>query len=215
MAATGPLLPNRCSQTAAPFSRNRKRGPVPTKSNPNKPATKSVHSKSCTKCGKVLPLTAFKSRGGKYSYRLRSSCKSCESKLPSKKRQNEKRWNRANAAHRAELRSIPNTPHTVWLKRTVGVKRKKKKATLDNAWIAKWSVVLSCPVLGMPFATPGSTVNNAPDPRCPSLDRIDQNIGYTPENTRVVSYFVNVSKNAWPEEQYRLLTMAAAQNMRQ
>jgi len=104
----------------------------------------------------------------------------------------------------------------LWLKRTIAAKRCKssKSCSLDTAWIEKWAKVTVCPILGMPFAAPGAKQGSTTDPRAPSLDRIDSSKGYTPENTRVVSYFVNVAKNAWPEEQFKLLVMAAANNMR-
>jgi hypothetical protein len=64
-----------------------------------------------------------------------------------------------------------------------------------------------CPVLGIPMSVadykPGTIGAN---PNSPSLDRIDSTKGYTPENTRVISYRANALKSdATPDELRRIL----------
>ena len=172
-----------------------------------------VHSKPCSKCKLVLPITRFKPRSdrpGKFT----SACRKCRRRAmeltkPGRKKRDMRLY------HALSIQPLPLTPHVLWLKRTVAAKRHHKRAcTLDAAWVRQWANSTHCPVLGMPFSKPGSQVNNAPCPRSPSLDRIDPTKDYTPDNTRVVSYFVNVAKNAWPEEQFKLLVLAAASHMR-
>ena len=40
------------------------------------------------------------------------------------------------------------------------------------------------------------------DPLCPSLDRIDSNKGYTPENTRIVSWIYNLGRNSYTDDEF-------------
>lgn len=182
---------------------NQKGAPLASKASRLSSPRGSVHSKVCTKCRLSKPLTEFASRKDRPGT-TKARCKKCTSsdnrKYPTKR------------PPRKETQ--PDTPHVAWLKKLASQKRKEKKATLDDAWIDKWGPVTHCPILGMPFLPAGTRLNGAPHPLTPSLDRIDPSAGYTPSNTRVVSYFANVSKNAWPEEQFRLLIMAAASNMR-
>jgi hypothetical protein len=145
-------------------------------------------------------------------------CKACERKRPAakaaKKRWGAKRYDPVNAKHRAALQAVPNNAFVVWLKRIYSTKNKKKDGSLTTAWVAKWSSVTHCRYTGLPFSTPGTRSGTSPCPRSPSLDRIDPSKGYTPANTQVVSYFANAAKNAWPEEQFKLLVLATASNLR-
>lgn len=181
--------------------------------------------KVCSGCKEAKPLTEYKPRAdqpGKH----KSACKSCERLSPShlrwlgsaKKKAWDTAYRRSRACpivteHRALYRALPDTPMARWLKR-IRLTKKKKHGKLTGHWVVKWHAVTACPVTGLPFDLSGETVNGSPHPLSPSADRIDSTLGYTDANTRVVSYFANVAKNAWTEEQFRLLVMAAASNMR-
>lgn len=52
-----------------------------------------------------------------------------------------------------------------------------------------------CQVTGLPFDLDSGKAWNSP-----SIDRIDSNLGYTPENVRVTLYCVNVMANTWGVE---------------
>ena len=177
-----------------------------------------VHSKKCTKCHATKPLSKFKPRpDGKYG--RSSHCYTCRHKYPSHRRHNEayaKRHSKASPVNIEKLsiyRALPATPMVSWLKKLRNFKR-RKGGSLTPAWVSKWSAVTACPVAGLTFVLTGERANGAPHPLSPSLDRIDPKQGYTDENTRVVCNFVNVAKNAWPEEQFRMLVMSTASNLR-
>lgn len=54
-----------------------------------------------------------------------------------------------------------------------------------------------CPIMGIPlFYQRGGRIPNSP-----SLDRVDNTKGYTPENTRVISWFANMRKGDLTVEQ--------------
>lgn len=60
-----------------------------------------------------------------------------------------------------------------------------------------------CPVLGIPLVIGGT---HATKDQSPTIDRIDNSKGYTPDNIRVISYRANRIKNdATPEEMRRVL----------
>jgi len=87
-------------------------------------------------------------------------------------------------------------------------KQRAKRAGLEFT-ISKDDIVIpnKCPVLGMALATPEERGKQQLD-NSPSLDRIDNTKGYTPDNVWVVSYQANrMMSNATPEQ---LLTFAAA-----
>jgi len=197
-----------------------------------------VYTKRCSQCKKTKAASEFSFRSDRPG-KLRAQCRKCcvarsiawNKRNPEKVRQVRRAYAARNYGRRhkdtptaakvretraltSTLAVVPDDAHTRWLKSQIKARRRKLSGTLDAAWLAKWAQVRSCPILGIPFMSAGTRLNNAPHPLTPSLDRLDPSLGYTPENTRVVSYFVNVSKNAWPDDQYRLLTMVAANNMR-
>lgn len=184
-----------------------------------------VHSKKCSRCAESKPVSEFSRRSDRPG-QYKSACKKCSWKANKKywpietqeqkrarKRKNYKPVN----SERAKFRRVQElSAMATWLKKVVTTKRNKgiKKISLNASWIEKWHRVSCCPYTGLTFSPPGTKVNGAPCPRSPSLDRIDPKKGYTPSNTQVVSYFANVAKNAWPEEQFKLLVLATASNLR-
>lgn len=92
-------------------------------------------------------------------------------------------------------------------------KRSPVAVRLSKAWQRRASKQTSCAVTGIMFDLSLSR-RGAVNPLAPSLDRIDSSKGYTDKNTRLVVYFVNVAKHTWFDEQFRLLVLTAASNMR-
>ncbi|MGR0183198.1 hypothetical protein [Azospirillum aestuarii] len=131
----------------------------------------------------------YKAKTSLGGYRTR--CKACccsderrrKSAIPKAKRsENFQRWRRESraaalvrlAAFRAKQKGLP--------------------CTLDVQEIQAIIDAGECQMTGIPF--------NLDDGRTwdsPSLDRIDCSKGYTPENTRVVLYCINVMANTWGE----------------
>lgn len=107
-----------------------------------------------------------------------------EKKRRPESRLKQKRWNIRN-------------PISVML---TNAKMRSKKYGLDFS-LDKTDIVIpdKCPVLGIPLIVGiggrGTTWNS------PSLDRVDNSKGYTPDNVRVISYRANALKSdATPEE---------------
>lgn len=59
-----------------------------------------------------------------------------------------------------------------------------------------------CALTGMRFSVAGTGMRGR-DPYCPSLDRIDNSKGYTPENTRIVILAINIMLADWGEDVFQ------------
>ncbi len=68
-----------------------------------------------------------------------------------------------------------------------------------------------CPILGIPL---NYFVRGNPEYNSPSLDRIDNSIGYVPGNVQVISMLANTMKNKGTLEQCVLLGKWAAKELR-
>lgn len=77
--------------------------------------------------------------------------------------------------------------------------RAKKSGLECTITVKDIEIPETCPILGMRLehhvGSPGGKPNS------PSLDRIDNEFGYIPGNTRVISLLANVMKNCANEEQ--------------
>lgn len=77
-------------------------------------------------------------------------------------------------------------------------KERGMEFTLTLEWIAQRLLEGVCEVTGIAF------VLGAPKHAfLPSIDRIDSSKGYTPENCRVVLWFINAAKMALPEDDFQ------------
>jgi len=75
---------------------------------------------------------------------------------------------------------------------------------LTVEWILEKLQNGTCEVTGLPF----TYSLNSRNPWSPSLDRIDPNIGYTLDNTRVVLWIYNTSKNVFTDADVLLMAQA-------
>lgn len=75
---------------------------------------------------------------------------------------------------------------------------------LSVEWILNKLQDGKCEVTGLPF----TYSLNARNPWSPSLDRMDPNIGYTLDNTRVVLWIYNASKNVFTDADVLLMAQA-------
>jgi len=92
---------------------------------------------------------------------------------------------------------------------------KQSRRALNNwEWLAAHSHQMKCPVTGMAFDLSNTKVNGATHPLHPSIDRLDCAKGYTPENSRVISYWANIAKSTMTESMFRMMVTNAASNMR-
>lgn len=120
--------------------------------------------KRCTLCGEWLPLSAF----GKHLNGLKPACKKCINDTQRLNRlENPERHLVNDARKRAKRRGIPFS------------------ITADDIHIPA-----RCPVLGIPLVP--ST--GRPAAQSPSLDRLVTSLGYTKDNTIVISHRANTLK---------------------
>lgn len=69
---------------------------------------------------------------------------------------------------------------------------------LDVAWFSERINRGACEITGIPF---GEVL--AHDPYAPSPDRIDNSVGYTPSNTRLILGWLNKGKHTLPEDVFQ------------
>ena len=79
---------------------------------------------------------------------------------------------------------------------------------LSKEWFLAKLEAGVCELTGVPFGRYGLC-----DPRAPSPDRLDNDIGYTDGNTRVILWWINQAKNNWPEAVFQSLMREYAEAM--
>lgn len=134
--------------------------------------------KKCLKCGEEKSLSDYRtSRGRNGKNYLLNKCKSCSYKL-----QNENK-------SRAKV-IIDNAR-----------RRAKKKGLEFNLKVSEIELPTHCPVFGfeLDYTHSKSHFNS------PSLDRTDNSVGYTKENSRIISQKANQIKNNSSVEELELL----------
>ena len=96
-----------------------------------------------------------------------------------------------------------NYVETIWSRSKSRAKQAGIEFTLTRLDISDMSIPITCPVLGIPLRMErGERSDNSL-----SIDRIDSNLGYTPDNVVFVSWKVNRLKNdATLEEMRKMVT---------
>lgn len=79
---------------------------------------------------------------------------------------------------------------------------------LSKEWFLAKLEAGVCGLTGLPLGRFGLC-----DPRAPSPDRLDNDIGYTDENTRVILWWINHAKSTWPEDVFQSLMREYAEAM--
>lgn len=81
-----------------------------------------------------------------------------------------------------------------------GAVRRSKKSDRQVTITAEWVLLRleqgTCEATGLPFSLDSDSFNFTA-PLSPSLDRIDNSLDYTPENTQVVVWIFNRAKGDW------------------
>lgn len=177
--------------------------------------------KECRTCHARLPVNQFWFQN-KRTGLLQGECKSCM-------RQRNNRWQRVNyrTRHPAKLAQIYNSrlqnPSASWFNSVKS--RSAQNGTEFSLERSDFVYPPYCPVLGIPMeqqlAKSGKRGRGSDN--SPSLDRIDNKLGYTPENTVIVSYRANRIKSDasieelrrvadWYEHEAHLATIARARD---
>lgn len=143
-------------------------------------------SKVCNTCLADLPLSEFWLQRGKPF----GECKPCG-------RRRNAVWHRENAAKVRPRQRVSRRKYLdgmAWAKRIhASAKWRAKRAGIPfEITVADIIVPSHCPVLGMPLVIQHRRgAMQADIPNSPSLDRIDNTLGYVPGNVVVVSYRAN------------------------
>jgi len=156
-------------------------------------ATKVCNGPLCL--GKEHPLSNFFRRSDGCNA-LRSWCKACQTHQQREYRQTPK--GRASGL-RACKKWKKRNPASV-LVNQCGARAKKKgmECSITLEWVEQKLLAGFCEVTGIAFVMEGDR-----HPFLPSIDRIDSNKGYTPNNCRVVLWIINAAKQALPEEDFQ------------
>ena len=83
-------------------------------------------------------------------------------------------------------------------------KKRDEPMTLSVEWVLEKIANGHCEVSGMEFDMSRAGTKN---PYAPSIDRIDSNKGYTPENCRVILWALNTAFSHWGEIVFRDIAM--------
>lgn len=138
-----------------------------------------IEQKKCTKCEQYFDLSNFYYEASQS--RFRSECKNCKNKL--------------NIYYQKNKQGTLNS----WLTSTLkDSKYRAKKKGLEHNLTREWilaNLPKVCPILGIELCFTGYKYNT------PSLDRVNNSKGYTPDNVRIISNRANTLKsNATVEE---------------
>jgi hypothetical protein len=108
----------------------------------------------------------------------------------------QKRWRAANPEKKktyakAKIKSYKR--RKPWVFTVIAAKRRAKKYGMEFELSSAWGAeryALGSAISGLPFGE---------GPYAPSIDRIDSNLGYTLENSRLVLHAENLFKNQWSD----------------
>lgn len=155
----------------------------------------------CKTCGEVKPYTEFWKQRTKRGYF--AECKSCQRERNKKWiNNNQDRYRQLNAAATKKVRSTSPERTMVNTARA----RAKKRGIDFSITHEDVHIPDVCPVLGIQLHSHlGSSSKGGGWDDSPSIDRIDNNKGYTPDNIVVVSWRANRVKSHISIEEIRKL----------
>jgi hypothetical protein len=175
-----------------------------------------MENKKCTKCLLVKPINefySFKHKNGNTYHVAR--CKSCANKVSAQRNISYRKENKdkikvwdKNQKLKISLDPIKhekvkkqkressrkNFIHVMWKRTQDRAKRRNIKFSLKEEDLV---IPSCCPILNIPLfvGTKGNYLNS------PTIDRIDNTKGYTPDNIAIISSLANTMKNCATKEQ--------------
>lgn len=87
-----------------------------------------------------------------------------------------------------------NPAYFLWLN---AKKRHKQDFSITSEQVIELCAPMTCSVTGLPLLWKWDGTGK--NPWAPSIDRIDNSRGYTPDNIRVVCWIFNLSKSTWDD----------------
>lgn len=93
--------------------------------------------------------------------------------------------------------SIKGRAKTLWGHARQRAERRGREFALDVQIVIDALEKGRCEATNIEFVLQIPDVKNKHHPYSPSIDRIDSNLGYTPENCQIVVYAFNSIKNQW------------------
>ena len=159
---------------------------------PQQTVVETKLTKKCIKCGEVKSTTEFHKKPSNKD-RLNNCCKAC-----------------ANESRTQHRESMPPEKYKVSRMLQAAKYRAKKKGleftiTKDDIIVPELCPCLGVPIQLEPYIRGGKTVAH---PYAPSLDRIDNNKGYTSENIWVVSHLANTIMSSVTPKELMLIAKA-------
>lgn len=145
---------------------------------------KRWHAKNIEKERERVRAAAQKGRDADGGAKARAAVSRYRIKNPQKVREATARWRRK------------NTAQLLWAQAKKRAAVQKLSFDIDVSFVQNLlDTVLSCPYVKVPFATPEPGFSKSPWKA--SLDRKVPRLGYTRDNTELVSVWWNTAKNEW------------------
>ena len=167
--------------------------------------------KKCSKCKNEKSISYF-GKDKRLKDGLNSSCVQCEYEYEKKvKKSNPEKYKKQRAKDRLKRMLRPESVAERMLSNAKQrAKRKNVNVTINKEWILERILKGKCEITGIDFTFGGGKGKgrNKFNSFNPSLDRIDPNRGYYPENSRVVINIYNTFKHRWSDEDVLLLCKA-------
>ena len=149
--------------------------------------------KVCKDCGEKKVLTAFNQYIGKTGNKLRRGhCAVCELQQRNNYRTRDAKGRASSTIGKLKLRA----------------KAKGFNFNLTTRWYQAKMAKGICEATGLPLDLGPATIPNWANPFSPSVDRIDNNRGYTKNNCQVVVWIYNRAKGADTDSDLLVLSRA-------
>ena len=147
---------------------------------------------------------------GKCGETYRWKCKSCRNKKLQDQRQNDHtcldcgcKYDRGRHGKRTRCDSCYGEHRQATTLLHAASQRAKSRGIgfdLDLEWV-RGGLRSGCPMTGEKYVIGQGTNYSNRHPLTPSIDKVNPKLGYTKDNCRVVSWFYNMAKQQWSDEE--------------